>query len=99
MKLSLDVLLPVIANIVNCSLQTGYFPIVWQEALVNPALKRNGLDLINENYRPISNLSFMSKITERAAAEQTHLHMTEHNWFPPCQSAYRKYHSTETALQ
>ena len=40
----------------------------------------------------------MSKINERATAEQTHLHMTEHNLFPPCQSAYRKYHSTETAL-
>ena len=34
---SLDVLLPVITNMVNASLSTGYFPDNWKEAIINPS--------------------------------------------------------------
>ena len=40
----------------------------------------------------------MSKVTDRAAAEQMHSYMTTHNPYPPGQSAYPKYHSNKTAL-
>ena len=40
----------------------------------------------------------MSKVTERAAAEQMHSYITTHNLYPSGQSGYHKYHSTETAL-
>ena len=62
-----------------------------------PDFKSN-LDPIFSNYRPLSNLSFISKITERVASIQVVDHLTLHHLFPGTQSAYRKHHSTETAL-
>ena len=93
----IDSLLPVITKIINLSLSTGYFSDEWKCAIVNPLLKKPGLDLIFKNYRPVSN-QYVSKLTERAVYEQVHLHMETNNIYPLLQSAYRKQHSTETAL-
>ena len=93
-----EVLLPVLTNIINTSLQSGHFPEPWKEALVFPLLKKPGLDCIFKNFRPVSNLPFVSKLTERAAFNQTHGHMVSNNLYPDAQSAYRRNHSTETAL-
>src|SRR6218665_3738445 len=61
-----SVLLPVITQIINLSLSTGNFPLAFKHSLVNPLLKKANLDKENlSNYRPISNLSFLSKLTER----------------------------------
>ena len=60
-------LLPVLTKIVNNSLQSGCFPEIWKEALVFPLLKKPGLDIIFKNFPPVSNLSFVSKLIERAA--------------------------------
>ena len=65
--------------------------------LLHPA-KRQGLDLVFKNFRPISNLSFVSKLAERVAADQIQSYLNEHDLFPSLQSAYRRHHSTETAL-
>ena len=54
--------------------------------------------MTHKNLRPISNLQFVSKITERAVLDQVYSHMTDIELFPLLQSAYRKGHSTETAL-
>ena len=75
MFIYIDSLLPVITKIINLSLSTGYFSDEWKCAIVNPLLKKPGLDLIFKNYRPVSNLQFVSKLTERAVYEQVHLHM------------------------
>ena len=94
-----DVLLPIITRIVNSSLSSGYFPGEWREALVNPLLKKASLDLVFKNLRPVSNLQFLSKLTERAVfVDQTYNHMMDLGLYPVLQSAYRKCHSTETAL-
>ena len=50
------------------------------------------------NYRPISNLSVVSKLLERAVCSQLVAYLDEANLMPPNQSAYRKCHSTDTAL-
>ena len=94
----LDPLLPVITNMVNLSLRTGYFADAWKTAVVHPLLKKPGLDLLFKNSRPISNLQFVSKLTERVVANQIQCHMIKNNLFPQLQSAYRSHHSTETAL-
>ena len=95
---SLDVLLLVITNMVNTSLSTGYFPDNWKEAIVNPLFKKGTIDFAYKNLRPVSNLQFVSKITERAAFDQVFAHVMNNELFPELQSAYRKSHSTETAL-
>ena len=94
----LDVLLPVLTKIINSSLLSGTFPIDWKEALICPLLKKPNLDMKLENYRPISNLQFISKLTERAVCDQLYCYMSKHSMFPVFQSSYRKHHSTETAL-
>ena len=94
----LDELIPIITIMINTSLATGHFPDDWKRVLVKPLLKKAGSDSMFENLRPVSNLQFVSKLTERAVFEQTHAHMTNCDLYPPMQSAYRKCHSTETAL-
>ena len=95
----IDDLLPYITAIVNESLTSGCFPTVFKTAVVRPLLKKSSLDPENlKNYRPVSNLSFVSKITEKIALLQLHSHLDQHNLLYPLQSAYRSGHSTETAL-
>ena len=50
------------------------------------------------NYRPISNLSFLSKILEKVVANRLHEHIYNHHLSNDLQSAYKRFHSTETAL-
>ena len=95
----LDNLLPVLTRIINLSLELGEFPTDWKEALIFPLLKKENLDpAVFKNYRPISNLQYISKLTERVVFDQVHKHMTVNSLYPQLQSAYRKNHSTETAL-
>ncbi|CAB4017696.1 Hypothetical predicted protein, partial [Paramuricea clavata] len=89
---------PVITHIINSSLLTGHFPDKWKEALVKPLIKKKGPDALFTNLRPISNLQYISKLTERAVYDQTYHHMMTHELFLLLQSAFRKGHSTETAL-
>ena len=70
----------------------------WKCALINPLLKKSGLDLLFPNYRPVSNLQYISKLTEKAVFNQMHAHMTTNAIYPELQSSYRRFHSTETAL-
>ena len=51
-----------------------------------------------KNYRPVSNLPFLSKLTEKVVVEQLNDHMNNNSLVEKNQSAYRKHHSTETAL-
>ena len=48
--------------------------------------------------RPISNLSFISKLVERVVTSRFVLHYENNKLFPASQSAYRQFHSTETAV-
>src|SRR6218665_3048689 len=61
-----SILFPIITKIVNLSLSTGSFPVFFKHSLLTPLLKKPSLDKeILSSYRPISNLSFISKLTER----------------------------------
>jgi len=95
----LSVLAPVIVDIVNTSLSSGVFPSELKSAIIQPLLKKSGLDSeVLKNYRPVSNLSFISKVIEKVVASRLVEHMTSNNMLDPMQSAYRAGHSTETAL-
>ena len=94
----LDELIPVITSMLNLSLSAGQFPALWKVALVKPLLKKPGLETELSNLRPISNLQYISKLVEGAATQQILEHIEHHSLLPFNQSAYRKFHSTETAL-
>jgi len=83
----------------NSSMLSGTFPSVMKQALVKPLIKKSSLDRNDlKNYRPASNLSFLSKILERLVLLQLNAHLSSNNLLSSLQSAYRPAHSTETAL-
>ncbi len=99
LKDCLDVILSVITNIVNLSLSTSVMPGKLKEALLAPSIKKAILDTeILKNFRPISNLAFTSKIVKKVVDSQLESYITDNNLYDPLQSAYKEFHSTETAL-
>ena len=94
----LDALLPAITTMINLSHPGETFPNNWKLADVKPRLKKTGVDALFINLRPISNLSFASKLTGKAVFAQIHKHLTTNKLCPKAHSAYREFHSTETAL-
>ena len=99
LKECLAEILPIITIIVNTSLKQGIFPESFKKAVVTPLLKKASLDPdVLSNYHPVSNLSYISKILERAALSQLDQHNTSNNLWEPFQSAYRRGHSTGTAV-
>ena len=67
--------------------------------MLNPLLKKPALDTEEfKNFRPISNLRFLSKITEKVVATQLIEYLDKNNLSELFQCAYKKFHSTETAL-
>ena len=71
LKKCVNVLAPILCNIVNASLSTGKVPSAMKNALVTPLLKKSSLDPNNlKNYRPVSNLSFISKLLEKCVASR-----------------------------
>ena len=92
-------LVPTITDIVNMSLRHSLMPTPLKTALIRPLLKKIGLDSdILKNYRPVSNLTFISKVIEKAESGRLNEHLIKNSMFDPLQSAYRDKHYTETAL-
>ena len=85
--------------IVNTSLSCAEFPKELKRAFLTPLIKKIILDAdIFKNYRPVSNLSFLSKLIERIVCIQLVNHLDKNGLYEVFQSAYRQLHSTETAL-
>ena len=93
------ILTPFIFNIINISLHSGIVPSSLKHAIIKPILKKQGLDIeCLSNYRPISQLPFISKILERIVSKQLINYLNANSLFDTRQSAYRKFHSPETLL-
>ena len=99
LKNSLPELLPYITFVINDSLLSGTVPCCYKNALVKPLIKKPGLDFnVLKNFRPVSNLPFLSKILEKVILKRLLLHLENNDLNEIFQSAYKKCHSTETAL-
>ena len=83
-------LIGTITKIINVSLTTGQYLDDWKIVVVRPLIKGPNLDTEYKNYCPISNLSFMAKLIEKAAQTQLMTHFTEHNLLPKHQNSYKK---------
>ncbi|KAK3553835.1 hypothetical protein QTP70_012207 [Hemibagrus guttatus] len=91
-------LLPFITTVINGSLTSGHVPTVFMKARVIPILKKPALDPSDiSSYRPVSLLSFLSKILERVC-NQLSDYLMQNNLHEPNQSGFKAAHSTETAL-
>ena len=90
---------PAVGAIINSSFDEGHFVDSEKRGLIWSYLKKIGLDVNNlSNYRPVMNLTHLSKIIERAMLNRLVPFMEEVSVVPRYQSAYRKLDSTETAL-
>ena len=91
--------MPLITAIINKSLATSVVPACFKRAVVRPLLKRPGLDKeVLNNYRPVSNLPYVSKLLEKVVEHHLKDHRDINNLHDFHQSAYRYNYSTETAL-
>ena len=98
MYISIEIV-PILQHIVNLCLTTGDFPISCKSSIIIPLIKKPGLDReMLKNYRPVSNLSFLSKVIEKVISIRILGHILDNNIVDSFQSAYRAGHSCETAL-
>lgn len=94
----LPVLLPCLTMLVNRALVEG-MPLVYRHALVSPRLKKKGSDRESmSNYRPVSQLHFLSKLIERVVARRLTEYLTVNELFDSNQAAYRSNHLCETVV-
>ena len=98
MNNSIDTLLPYLTRLVNLSLASGSFDGL-KDAVVRPLFKNGSTDYNDfSSYRPVSNLSFLSKLVERVVLSRLQRHMNSINYNCNTQFGYKKYHGTETLL-
>ena len=100
-KQFLPELLPFVTAMCNTSLQQSCLSDNQRHAIIRPRVKKQNADpSAVKNYRPISYLTFMSKVVEKLVCRQLVAYLNKHNLFstPTLQSAYRTFHSTETSI-
>ena len=98
LKKNMDILGPTLTTIVNRSISSGIVPYAYKQAVVTPIIKKPTLEPTFSNFRPVSNLPFISKIIEKVVSEQINTFTDQQSLDEPLQSAFKKGHSTETAL-
>lgn len=93
-----DLLIEVLLDLINFSILSHTFPFMEKRAIVKPILKGALDPQCLTSFRPVSNLTFLSKVMENVILEQLSEHLQLVEAIPDCQSAYRRLYSTETAL-
>ena len=93
-KSYIPILSPIITQAVNLSFQTCHVPPTLKVAVICPLLKKPTLDPeAPTNYRPISNLAFLSKVLEKAVASQLQEYLKLNDLFKKFQSGFCSAHS------
>ena len=100
LKANIDLLAPFLCRLFCWSLENGSVPsLTLKFAYITPIVKKAGLDPAElKSYRPISNLSVVSKLLERLVAKQLVVYLKDNGLLPDLQSAYLARRSTETAV-
>ena len=96
-KMSGSVIAPVLTNIFNACISTGYFPKVLKTAEVVPIFKKGERELCS-NYRPISILNPFAKLFEKCLLDQLNNYFVSNNLISPNQYGFKKNCSTNEAV-
>ena len=84
---------------INSCLRLGAVPAAFKHAVVRPLLKKPNLDpSVLSNFRPVSNLPFLSKVLEKVVLIQLQSFLENNSVLEKFQSGFRSRHSTESAL-
>ena len=96
---SLDHIMPILTLICNNSMLQGVVPDCEKSTVIVPIVKKLGLDPdCMSSYRPVSNLTFLSKLVECLVCGQLMAYLQDNHHLVPQQSSYCRHHSTETAM-
>ena len=88
LKANVEALTPPITQLINLSLEYAIVPTVLKSAYVTSLLKKMGLDPSDvKSFRPIPNLSVVSKLLERVVARQLIEYLRSIDLLPNLQSA------------
>jgi len=91
MKMVAAELAPFLNELFNRSMSAGHFPATFKEAFIMPAIKKPGLDAMDaQSYRPISNLTVVSKLLERIVAGQLKSYLQSFDFLPSLRSGFRQ---------
>lgn len=93
-----DLIAQPVAHIINLSLETSICPAEWKVAKILPLPKNNRESFSDKNSRPVSVLPALSKIMERIIYDQIQSYFCKNGLNSVYQHAYKKGHSTATAL-
>lgn len=75
------------------------FPAGFKQAFIKLIIRKAGVDITDVgSYRPISNLSVLSKLLERLVVRQLMDYLASARLLPTMKSSFRPSHSTETAV-
>ena len=96
--ISSHVISPLLSKLFNCSLLTSNVPNDWKLARVSPVYKGKGDIYDMGNYRPISVICHIGKVFEMQVHNQMLEYFQKYSYLNIDQSAYLKYHNTQTAL-
>ena len=99
LKIVADELLPELKHIINLSIRSGNFGSSWKVSKVLPGWKNKGSRCDSKFYRPISNLSELSKLCERAVHDQLYSFLMSNTLIHPNHYGFLKKCSTANALQ
>ena len=97
LKEALPAVTPIIGEVVKLSLTYMDVSSNLKEALLQLLLKKAGLDTTPQNYCPVSNPSYLSKVIEKVACNQLVDYTEQTGMTEKYQSAYKHNHSTESA--
>lgn len=99
LKEVLHIIGPSLVILMNSCLSAGCVPVVFKHAIVRPLLKKSNLDpTVLSSFRPVSNLSFNSKVVEKIVLNQLQPFLESNSILEKFQSGFRSWHSTESAL-
>ena len=97
LKLAAPFIKDVLLHIINLSISQHKFSKLWKTQLIHPLYKK-GNKTLGENYRPVSHLVELSKLVERAVADQVLQHFLQNDLFHPNHHGFLPHHSCATAL-
>ena len=96
-KLAAPLIEDILLHLVNTSIDNSIYPSLWKVNKVSPQFK-NGDKTLGENWRPVTDIVFVSKLAEAAVFEQVEEHFSSNNLWHPNHHGFKANHSTSTAI-
>ena len=96
-KLAAPLIDDIILHLVNISIESSVYPSLWKVNKVSPQFKK-GDKTLGENWRPVTDIVFVSKLAEAAVFNQVEEHFSKNNLWHPNHHGFKSNHSTSTAI-